>query len=384
MNSTSSALTGERSSELHRPPPSEDETIRRLWKARWRILGWVTLLGVAAIGAWQWWRASTVEAPLAFASGNGRIEAIEVDIAAKAPGRIDSILVDEGDPVAVGQVLATMDTATLQAQLAQAEAQLRQAEDAALTASAVVKQRENERAASRAVLAQRQADRDLSAKRWTRSANLLKQRAVSQQSNEQAEAEYRSTEAAVIAATAQIAAADAAVVAAKAQVTQAHSAVEAARATVAQVHTTIEDSTLRSPRDGRVQYRVAQPGEVLGAGGKVLNIVDLTDVTMSFFLPETVAGRVAIGSEVRLVLDAAPTYVFPARVSYVASVAQFTPKTVETQSERQKLMFRVKARLDPQLLKSYANRVKTGLPGVAHVKLDDTARWSPELEVKLP
>jgi len=84
---------------------------------------------------------------------------------------------------------------------------------------------------------------------------------------------------------------------------------------------------------------VAQPGEVLPAGGKILTILDLSDVYMTFFLPETLAGRVAIGAETRVVLDAAPQYVFPAKVSFVASVAQFTPKTVETATERQKLVF---------------------------------------------
>ena len=88
---------------------------------------------------------------------------------------------------------------------------------------------------------------------------------------------------------------------------RARSTVEAAaEATIARIEADIDDSELKAPRDGRVQYRVAQPGEVLAAGGKVLNLVDLTDVYMTFFLPETVAGKVALGSEVHLVLDAAP------------------------------------------------------------------------------
>jgi HlyD family secretion protein len=124
-----------------------------------------------------------------------------------------------------------------------------------------------------------------------------------------------------------------------------------------------------------VQYLVAQPGEVLAAGGKVLNLVDLTDVYMSFFLPETVVGKVALGSEVRIVLDAAPQFVIPARVSFVSSTAQFTPKTVETVSERQKLMFRVKAQIDRELLMKHLQQVKTGLPGVAWVKIDPQAAW---------
>ena len=139
-----------------------------------------------------------------------------------------------------------------------------------------------------------------------------------------------------------------------------------------------------SPRDGRVQVRVAQPGEVLGAGGRVLNLLDLSDVYITFFLPETVAGRVALGSEVRIILDAAPEYVIPATVSFVASAAQFTPKTVETASERQKLMFRVRAQISQELLREHLNQVKTGLHGVAWVKLDAKAEWPQNLSVRVP
>ncbi len=86
----------------------------------------------------------------------------------------------------------------------------------------------------------------------------------------------------------------------------------AATASISRIEADIRDSELRSPRDGRVQVRVAQPGEVLGSGGRVLNLIDLSDVYITFFLPETVAGRVALGSEVRIILDAAPEYVIPA------------------------------------------------------------------------
>lgn len=127
----------------------------------------------------------------------------------------------------------------------------------------------------------------------------------------------------------------------------------------------IDDSLLKAPRNGRVRYRVAEPGEVLAAGGKLLNMVDLADVYMTFFLPSAQAGKVELGQDVRLVIDAVSRYVIPAKVSYVASVAQFTPKTVETANEREKLMFRVKARLDPDLLAKYATYVKTGVPGMA-------------------
>jgi HlyD family secretion protein len=163
----------------------------------------------------------------------------------------------------------------------------------------------------------------------------------------------------------------------------ARSNVEAARVTIRRIDADIADSALKAPREGRIQYRVAQPGEVVAGGGKVLNLVDLSDVYMTFFLPETATGRVGIGSEIRIVLDAAPRWVVPARASFVADVAQFTPKTVETASERQKLMFRVKARIAPELLRRHIRQVKTGLPGMAYVKIDDAAAWPAKLTVNV-
>lgn len=87
------------------------------------------------------------------------------------------------------------------------------------------------------------------------------------------------------------------------------------------------------------------------------------------------AGRIEVGSEVRVVLDAVPNLSIPAEVSYVADVAQFTPKTVETANEREKLMFRVKAKINPQLLLKHKTKVKTGLPGVAYLRLDSSQPW---------
>jgi HlyD family secretion protein len=133
-----------------------------------------------------------------------------------------------------------------------------------------------------------------------------------------------------------------------------------------------------------VQYRVAQPGEVVAAGGRVLNLVDLTDVYMTFYLPTATAGRVPQGADVHLVLDAYPKYVLPAKATFVADVAQFTPKTVETQEERLKLTFRIKAHIDHELLKKHITQVKTGLPGMAYVRLDPKAEWPPKLQLRVP
>jgi len=217
-----------------------------------------------------------------------------------------------------------------------------------------------------------------------RSETLTREGASSGQELDDDRARVRSVQAAVGAARAQVQAAQATIAAARAQVAGARSTVDAAQATIVRIKVDIDDSALTAPRDGRVQYRIAQPGEVLASGGKVLNLVDLSDVFMTFFVPETIAGKLAMGSEVRIVLDAAPEYVIPASVSFVASTAQFTPKTVETASERQKLMFRVKAQIGRDLLQKNLTQIKTGLPGIAWIKLDGQAAWPAELAVKVP
>jgi HlyD family secretion protein len=233
-------------------------------------------------------------------------------------------------------------------------------------------------------VAQRQSELDAAQRRLARSQTLVREGASSDQEVDDDRARERSLQAAVVASRAQAEAAQAAITAARTQVASARAAVTAAQATVARIKADIDDSALVAPRSGRVQYRIAQPGEVIGGGGKVLNLVDLSDVYMTFFLPEPVAGKLALGSEVRIVLDAAPQLVIPARVSFVASTAQFTPKTVETASERQKMMFRVKAQIAPELLQKHVQLVKTGLPGMAWLKLDANAPWPAHLAVKLP
>jgi HlyD family secretion protein len=345
-------------------------------------LAWV-LAGAAIAAAVVWWALRPDGLPAGIVSGNGRIEATEIDIATKTPGRVIDIMAREGDFVQAGKVLARMDTDVLLAQQAEAEAQVRQAENAYLTAKAIVAQRESEHHAARAVVAQRQAELDVARKRLKRSQRLVGEGATPQQEVDDNRARVLGAEAAVRAAEAQVAAARSGIEAAKSQVVESQSLIEAAKATVARLKADIADRELKAPRDGRVQYRVAEPGEVLSAGGRVLNMVDLSDVYMTFFLPTEAAGRVALGSEIRLVLDAAPNLVIPARASFVASVAQFTPKTVETETERLKLMFRVRARIAPELLKQHLEQVKTGLPGMAYVKLDPAAEWPVKLAIKL-
>lgn len=350
-------------------------------RKKWLIIFVIGLILVAlCITAWQILGKDDKNKGLV--SGNGRIEAVEIDVAARTPGRVKDILVREGELVSAGQVVALMDTEVLEAERRQAEAQLKQAQSGVETARSQLVQRESEKEAALALVGQREAELSVARKRALRSSTLAAEAATSLQEADDDRARVQSAIAAVSVARAQLAASAATIVTAKAGIAGAQSAVEAVRATVERIGADIKDSALKSPRDGRVQYRVAQPGEVVGGGGRVLSLVDLNDVYMTFFLPTDVVGRVALGTEVRLVMDTAPKYVIPARVSFVADVAQFTPKTVETASERQKLMFRVRAQIPPELLKKYITQVKTGLPGMAYIRLDSNVEWPDHLQVK--
>ncbi len=351
---------------------------------RWGLLGVAAVLAVGGAGYWVWQSQQPAALSAGFASGNGRIEAVDVDIAAKTAGRVREILVDEGDMVQAGQTVARMDTDSLASELRQAEAQVRRSENARATAIAIVRQRQSMRASAEAVVAQRKSELALAETELKRSQDLVARGFITSQKLDSDRSRRESAQAGLAAAQSQVFEADSDIVAAHSQVTEAESAIEATRAAVERLQVEMADASLKAPRAGRIQHRVAQPGEVLGSGGKVLTLIDLSDVYMNFFLPESTAGKLAIGAEARLVLDAAPQYVIPASVSFVASEAQFTPKTVETSTERQKLVFRVKARVAPELLQRFPARVKTGLPGVAYVRLAADAQWPSQLQVKLP
>lgn len=349
-------------------------------KKQFRFYFILSILAALALAAWFGWKNLQEDGPgPGFAQGNGRIEATEVDVAAKLAGRIEDIMVKEGDFVRQGQAVARMQISTLEAQLAEAEASHQEAIHAIAAAKAQIALRQSDIAAAQAVVMQRQAELAAANQRLQRSKSLAGQGATSRQQLDDDRTASLSAEASLTAARAQVVAAEAAVQAAEAQHVGAESRARAAAATVARVKADIDDSILRAPRDSRVQFLVAQAGEVLAPGGKVLNLVDLSDVYMTFFLPEVQAGRLALGGEARIILDTAPQYVIPGEISFVASTAQFTPKTVETESERQKLMFRVRARIPPELLEQYLEYVKTGLPGVTWVRTDPALPWPENL-----
>ena len=353
----------------------------------------ISLLVIAAIGmTWYLIKSYKEEAIYknpAFASGNGRLEATEINIAAKLAGKIEQLLVDEGDYVKAGQTLVQMQTNTLVAELEQANATIKVKEAELEQAKAQLQVEEASLAAANASLAS--AKSALAAKtstynnaksRYERSKELMEKDVTSRQTFENDEALFQSAAADVDSAKADIQSVEAgiqsveaSIVSDKAAIQKAEAAILAAKADADRIQADIDDSTLTAPLDGRIQYRIAEVGEVLSSGGRVLNLVDLTDVYLTFFVPEETAGKIALGADARIVVDAMDDIAIPASISYVASVAQFTPKSVETRVEREKLMFRVKAKISADLLKQYVEYVKTGIPGVAWVRLDDKEPW---------
>jgi len=319
------------------------------------ILIVLVLAGAAAAG-YVWWQNNRDGLPDHIASGNGRIEAEEVHVATKYAGRVAEVLVNEGDMVQAGQVIARMDIAELRAALAAARASIAQAEENVAEARAQIVQRESELKFAREELA--------------RADQLVAKGHISEQQADQRRTERDTAQAALEAARARLA--------------STRRGVEAASAEAERIEAQIADSTLTAPRDGRVQYRLAEPGEVLASGGRVITLLDLTDVYMTIFLPTAQIGRLLVGSEARIVLDAVPQYVIPAQVSFISAEAQFTPREVETRSEREKLMFRVKVKIAPALLTEHIQKVRTGLPGEAYVMLGGGTDWPQRFTVNLP
>ena len=287
---------------------------------------------------------------------NGRIEATQVDVAAKYPGRLTDITVEEGSEVKAGQVVGRVSSPEYEAQLRAAQSNLDKARQALVEAETLIDQR-------KAVLAAAKSD-------FERGQELVGKQIITQQTFDQRRRNFESAEASVAGAVAQR--------------EQADAAIKSAQAEVERIESILHDLILVSPRTGRVQYQLARNGEVVAAGGKVFTILDLQDVYMTVFVPAAVAGRLEIGGEARIILDPVPEYVIPASVSFVAADAQFTPKTVETKDEREKLMFRVKLQLDAEVLKQYSRRVKTGVRGLGIVRTTAATAWPEDLQVKLP
>lgn len=316
-------------------------------KSKLPVIGGSAVAAVAVLLG-GWFVARNNSDPL-IVSTNGRIEAVEVQVATKLGGRIEEVFVKEGDRVSTGDKIAQLDTATLDARLREALAQVEQAEGASARAQSIAEERHTQC--------------ELAKKELNRAENLFEQGHVSEEVIDQRRTAVESAEAECRAA--------------EGDVSQSRAAGTASEAVVDRIRTDIEDSTLESPVNGQVLYRLAEPGEVLAVGGRVATIIDFSDFYLTVYLSGDVAGRLVTGDSARVVLDAFPDTPLPAVVSFVSPEAQFTPKEVETKDERQKLTFRVKLSVLPEAFEPW---LKPGMTGLGHVRLDRDQDWPVALQ----
>ncbi len=341
---------------------------------------------------------------------SGNIEVTQVELAFKVPGRLAERPADEGDVLKAGQVVGRLDDSDLAQDLAAQEANLKAAK-AALdellagsrvedieTAKAAVRQaasvladleagsRPQEIAAAEARLQQAEAALVYAKSEYERLKKLVSEQIVAQRDFDQADSNYRQARDAASVARENLRLLKAG--ARKDQVAQARAALEQARQrlrllengprpeTIAQARARVEQAgaaaalsrtrlsyaTCATPIAGVVLSENAEPGEYLSAGTPVVTVAGLQKVYLRAFIAETDLGRVKVGQAVRVKTDTYPGKVYPGRVSFIASEAEFTPKNVQTEKERVKLVYRVKIDLDNPRME-----LKPGMPADAQI-----------------
>jgi len=381
------------------------------------------VLVVAAGAAIYAFRGGSREAPNRIVV-SGNIELTEVNIAFKTAGRLVERTVTEGDPVKKGEVLARLDRDQLQAQreresagVLSSESQLAQARTALewqrATVAADIEQRQADLAASEARLSEfrngarpqerldakaavdaAQSEADRARKDFERAQVLYKNDDISTAQVDQYRNRAESAEAALKSAKERealvLAGPRAEVVAGQAaQVERARAAVKMAqanaiemkrreqelntrraesarsKASVALIDTQLADTVAVSPVDGLVLVKAADVGEVLAPGTTVMTIGDIDHPWLRGYVNETDLGKVKIGSKVRVTTDSYKGKVYNGRVTFISSEAEFTPKQIQTQQERVKLVYRVKIEVE-----NPNHELKSNMPADAEIVLE--------------
>jgi len=322
--------------------------------ALWAALS-VAIVAAAGVALYWWYTQRGAGLPPYIIQSNGRLEFARTDIAVKYAGRIVELSVREGDNPKQGQILARQDDSEAKADLAGAEAKRAQAEGAIARAQADLQAHRSSEALAR--LEKTEAD------------ELFKKKLIS-------DVELQRRQLALSSETAQVAAAAAALAEARTELSQADAQID-------HLNVVLDETIIRAPVAGRIEYKVIENGAVLPAGGRVATLLDPTDVYMTVFLGTDAAGKLKIGDEARIVLDVfrgrAP---IPAFVSFVSPEAQFTPKYVETMTERDKLLYRVKLQIPVAVARQYEGLLKAGQTGNGYVRLDSNAPWPASLIVR--
>ena len=324
-----------------------------------KIIPPVVLLIAAGAGFWYYTSRKPVETDGALVA-SGTVEATDAQLGFQAPGRIVSLTPREGDRVTTGQELARLDRAELEARRAQSEAQVEAAQ--AALAELESGSRREEIAQARANLAVTEERRQDAERDLARTRRLFEGGAVSREALDKAQVALDVTRAQRTQAVEQLRLVEAGPrqerkAAARAQVTQAEAAVQGVQAT-------LSNTVLTAPFDGVVTVRHREPGEVVPAGSPVLTLMDPRSRFVRIYIPENRVGAVRLGTRATITADTYPGKTYPGEVSFIASEAEFTPKSVQTTEERVRLVYEVKVRVtgDAEF------ELKPGLP--ADVRLE--------------
>ena len=345
---------------------------------------WVILLAAAAGGGWWLYQQQEATALPDFVfHSNGRLELNRLDVASLYPGRVERVLVAEGDAVKANEVLVELSSAQSSGQLAAAQAATLRAAELVQRARAGVTQAQQAVARADAEIAAYRQQQKVAKLELDNAKQMRREDLVSASELAKRQADFERATASVKAAQAARAEAQAAVAQGQAAVAEAEAGVKQAQAQADTAASADADMAIRSPLTARVEYRLVEPGTVIGAGSRVISLLDPADVSMNVFLPNATVGGLRVGDEARLVLDGIDA-VFPAQVSFIASEAQFTPKAVETADEREKLVFRVKLKVPAEVAQRYDRLLKGGMTGDGYVRRDSSQAWPLALEVRLP
>lgn len=297
---------------------------------------------------------------------SGNIEISDVAASFKVPGRVLVRLVSEGEPVEAGQVLARLDDAELAREVEIRRAELGAARAALAELEAGSRREEIDQA--RANLSRTRAEAARATSERARQESLFAREVISTRELEASQAADRVASAQVDAATHQLALLESG--ARPEQIDQARERVRQATEALALAETRLTYATLDSPLTGLVLAEHVEAGEQVAAGTPVVTIADLSSVWLRGFVDETDLGRVRVGQAVRVTTDTWPDRVFPGTVTFIASEAEFTPKSVQTAKERVKLVYRIKVDIA-----NPSGELKPGMPADAEIAL--TAVGSP-------
>jgi len=269
---------------------------------------------------------------------SGNFEVDDAQLGFKPPGRVIERTVREGDRVQSGQLIARLDDAEQQSQLALRRAELAAAE--AALAELEAGSRPQEIAAAAATLRSAEADRDRVRLDFARQDELRKKQVISDRDFEAAQAQLKVAEAKVVEAGEHL----------KLlqegprveTIRQSRARVEQARAAVALAQTQLDNTRLTSPLAGVVLSHNIEPGEFVSAGTPVVTVAETAHLWVRAYVNQPDLGRVRHGQKVVVRTDSFPGRDFEGVVGFISSEAEFTPKTVQTPKERVKLVFRLK------------------------------------------